>query len=63
MTYLDWNTWTQVFVLLGYSAAMIYFGYVFGKDDAEYEAEKKADMNRMKLAQDKQLYDWAKDGF
>lgn len=62
MYYVDWNTWTQVFVLLSYSAAMLYFGYLYGRDDAEYEAEKKANLNRAKMAQDKQLYDWAHHG-
>jgi hypothetical protein len=62
MTYLDWNTWTQVFMLLGYSAAMLYFGYLYGQDDAKWQAEKTANLNRVKLAQDKQLYDWEKHG-
>jgi hypothetical protein len=62
MYYVDWNTFTQVLVLLTYSAAMLYFGYYFGKADAEMEAEKVANANRVKLAQDKQLYDWSRDG-
>ncbi len=62
MYYVDWNTFTQVLVLLTYSAAMLYFGYHFGKADAEMEAEKIANANRVKLAQDKQLYDWSRDG-
>ena len=52
----------KVFVLLVYSASMLYFGYLYGRDDAEYEAEKKANLNRAKMAQDKQLYDWAHHG-
>nr|AMP48191.1 hypothetical protein [uncultured bacterium]AMP48423.1 hypothetical protein [uncultured bacterium] len=62
MYYVDWNIFTQVFVLLGYTAAIIYIGYIYGRDDAEWEAEEKANLTRAKIAREQQLYDWEKHG-
>ena len=41
---------------------MVWFGYVEGKRVAEEKAERIANLNRMQIAQDKQLYDWEQHG-
>jgi hypothetical protein len=41
---------------------MIGFGYYEGKRNAEYRAEKLANLRRRVEARNKQLYDWERDG-
>ena len=62
MYYVDWNIFTQVFVLLTYSGMMVWCGYIYGKDDAEWQAEEKANLARVKMVREQQLYDWEKHG-
>ena len=62
MNQARWDLLIPVLLVTGYSFVMIWFGYYEGKRVAEYNAEKKANLLRLKIAQDKQLYDWERHG-
>jgi hypothetical protein len=62
MNQARWDLLIPVLLITGYSFVMIWFGYYEGKRVAEYNAEKKANLLRLKIAQDKQLYDWERHG-
>lgn len=57
-----WDLLIPIVLVLAYSAAMFAFGYYEGKRNAEYKAEKRANIRRRAMAREKQLYDWEKDG-
>jgi hypothetical protein len=57
-----WDLLLPVLFVTVYSFAMVWFGYVEGKRVAEARAEKISNLNRMQIAQDKQLYDWETHG-
>jgi hypothetical protein len=62
MNQARWDYLLPVLFVTAYSFAMVWFGYVEGKRVAEEKAEKTANLNRMQIAQDKQLYDWERHG-
>jgi hypothetical protein len=57
-----WDYLLPVLFVTAYSFAMVWFGYVEGKRVAEEKAERTANLNRIQIAQDKQLYDWERHG-
>lgn len=62
MNQARWDYLLPVLFVTAYSFAMVWFGYVEGKRVAEEKAERIANLNRMQIAQDKQLYDWERHG-
>jgi hypothetical protein len=57
-----WDLFIPTLIVCAYSAVMFGFGYYEGKRNAEYKAEKKANLRRRMAAREKQLYDWERDG-
>ena len=62
MNQARWDLLIPALLVMAYSFAMVGFGYYEGKRNAEYKAEKLANMRRRVEARKKQLYDWERDG-
>jgi hypothetical protein len=57
-----WDLFLPVLWVVAYSCVMLGLGYYEGKRNAEYKAEKRANLRRRMAAREKQLYDWERDG-
>ena len=57
-----WDLFVPMVLVFAYSAIFFALGYYEGRKGAEDRQLIVADLNRVKLAQSKQLYDWERDG-
>jgi hypothetical protein len=57
-----WDLFLPAFFVFVYSAIFFAMGYYEGRKGAEDRALIVADWNRVKMAQNKQLYDWETHG-
>lgn len=57
-----WDLLIPTLLVIAYSAAMWGLGYYEGKRNTELRHERLANIRRRRVARDKQLYDWERDG-
>ena len=57
-----WDLVIPTFLVMAYAAIFWTMGYIQGKKRTEAWHRLMADVNRVRVAQDKQLYDWSRDG-
>ena len=62
MNQARWDLLMPVLLVTAYSFAMAWFGYIEGKRVVEERQERIANLTRLQIARDKQLYDWERDG-
>ena len=57
-----WDLALPALLVSAYAAIFWLMGYWQGRKGAEDRQLMVADLNRVRLAQEKQLYDWERDG-
>lgn len=62
MNQARWDLLLPTLLVTAYSFVMIAIGYYEGKRNAEYKAEKIANLHRRRAAREKLIYDWQRDG-